>query len=70
MRKDKPKYPNPTMDELNSVVAATELTGLVQGLPHEELEMYSEVCDVPAQAGLDAIEHEMDAVMRKQQSQK
>ena len=70
--KNDKNYPNPSIDELNSTVSSTELTGLVQGLPEEDFRMgnYSEVCDVPEQSGLSVLERALDKVMIRQKKKR
>lgn len=68
MKKDSNEYPDPDILDTNDVVSNTECTGLIQGLPIEEenIEPYSEIYDIPDQAGLGLLEEELDEVMKRQ----
>lgn len=71
MKKDSNEYPDPDILTPNDVVSTTECTGLIQALPIEEdnIEPYSEIYDIPDQAGLGLLEEELDKVMKKQSEQ-
>ena len=68
MQNNKRNYPSPSIDDVKSVVSATDQTGLVQGLPESDAEMsnYAQIRGIPEQGALDAAEDEVERTIAQQ----